>query len=416
MKPFWRRSAPPAPAASAVPAPPGIEIMELTPMKARASKRPGPRLNLLLPTLEPMHLFGGIATALTFFKALAGADADLRIVLTDQSHAPTLSGADWEGWRCASIDDEDTAGRLVLPYGDRSTRTLPVRRGDLFVATGWWTAYGIQRLRNWQAQTFGAPPLPFVYLIQDFEPGFYAWSSRYLMALSTYQDPGPVIRVFNSHELQNSFADQALAPAPEFVMEPQFNAGLSSRRRKLQTVRKDRTLLLYGRPGTARNAFELACQGLREWVRTDARARQWNLLSVGETHGELALGEGCLLRSMGKLSLDEYASQLARASLGVSLMCSPHPSYPPLELAAFGARVLTNRFGPKDLSLRSPLIESMAAATPEAIGSRLHQMVNLAEADLGKDLPLPSMQGLFAAEDNPFPFMSELRNLCMNTS
>ena len=39
----------------------------------------------------------------------------------------------------------------------------------------------------------------------------------------------------------------------------------------------------------------------------------------------------------------------ATSAIGISLMVSPHPSYPPLEMAHLGMLVLTNGFGAKDL-------------------------------------------------------------------
>ena len=56
----------------------------------------------------------------------------------------------------------------------------------------------------------------------------------------------------------------------------------------------------------------------------------------------------------GKASLDEYADHLNRAAVGVSLMVSPHPSYPPLEMAEAGVLAITNNYGSKDLSRRLP--------------------------------------------------------------
>jgi len=38
---------------------------------------------------------------------------------------------------------------------------------------------------------------------------------------------------------------------------------------------------------------------------------------------------------------------IRRADVGLSLMSTPHPSYPPLDLAACGAIAVTNRFGLK---------------------------------------------------------------------
>jgi hypothetical protein len=48
-------------------------------------------------------------------------------------------------------------------------------------------------------------------------------------------------------------------------------------------------------------------------------------------------------------------------------MYSPHPSHPPIEMAASGVRVVTNRFGPKDLSLLSPAILSAPPTVPALV-------------------------------------------------
>jgi O-antigen biosynthesis protein len=52
-------------------------------------------------------------------------------------------------------------------------------------------------------------------------------------------------------------------------------------------------------------------------------------------------------------------------------MASPHPSYPPLEMATMGLAVITNRFGSKDLSLNHPGIRSIAAPCPRMLAEEL---------------------------------------------
>lgn len=66
------------------------------------------------------------------------------------------------------------------------------------MATGWWTAYTIIPVMHWQQETYRTPLHKLIYFIQDYEPGFYAWSSRYLMADSTYKSDVPTIGIFNS--------------------------------------------------------------------------------------------------------------------------------------------------------------------------------------------------------------------------
>jgi len=74
---------------------------------------------------------------------------------------------------------------------------------------------------------------------------------------------------------------------------------------------------------------------------------------------------GVMLESLGKLPWDEYPAYLCGIDVGLSLMYSPHPSHPPIEMAASGVRVVTNTFGPKDLSVLSPALDSVAPNTPD---------------------------------------------------
>jgi hypothetical protein len=252
------------------------------------------------------HVFGGIATALSFFKALAGNETELRIILTDQAQAPLLQSESWQEWKTLDCMQDDVTGKVILPMGDRWSRTFPIRSHDRFIATGWWTAYTLLRLLDWQASAFVKSKQTFVYLIQDFEPGFYPWSSRYLMALSTYQDPSPVIRVFNTQLLQTYFANYLLPNAQEYAFDPQLNSGLAAARDQLiasgGTLQKEKILLLYGRPGTPRNGFELACQGIQHWASQDSNATDWQIISVGEQHAAIPLANGQHIRSLGKLA------------------------------------------------------------------------------------------------------------------
>lgn len=70
------------------------------------------------------------------------------------------------------------------------------------------------------------------------------------------------------------------------------------------------------------------------------------------------------MESLGKIPWSDYPGFLSKIDLGLSLMYSPHPSHVPLEMAAAGARVVTNRFGPKDLSALSPAILSCDPTAP----------------------------------------------------
>lgn len=55
-------------------------------------------------------------------------------------------------------------------------------------------------------------------------------------------------------------------------------------------------------------------------------------------------------------------------------MVSPHPSYPPLEMAANGIKVLTNTYENKDLSTLHENLESFTLFDPVNLALRLKAM------------------------------------------
>ena len=87
------------------------------------------------------------------------------------------------------------------------------------------------------------------------------------------------------------------------------------------------------------------------------------------------------------MTLDDYAALMHRASVGVSLMCSPHPSYPPLEMAAFGITTITNSFVTKDLSA-IPHITSLDSLSIEGLANAIWQAMQAdPHADDSKPYP-----------------------------
>lgn len=407
-------SQPPAPAVESF-APGQIDIYETTPLRARSSDILKPRLNLLVPALAKEHMFGGITTALHVFLALTGDDHDVRIVLSDQAHYPCIDLDLLADWSIVSADDVDRHGRLIVPFADRGSRTLTVRRHDIFVATAWWTAYVLQRLTGWQANFYQQTRRPLVYLIQDHEPGFYPWSTRYSLAQSTYQFDGPMVGIFNTRLLYDYFLQQGYCFASAYSFEPQLNSVLYRHRQALTQVSKQRQLIVYGRPGVARNAFELVYQAIRQWTELDPQAQYWTILSIGEKHPDISLPNNCRIQSLGKLTLDQYAAILQQSAIGLSLMFSPHPSYPPLEMAEFGIQTITNTFANKNLSHLSQFIHSLDNPTPENIAALIHHFADMYREQATQTVALPS-KSIFAPPGKVYQFVGELRTALQLTT
>lgn len=126
------------------------------------------------------------------------------------------------------------------------------------------------------------------------------------------------------------------------------------------------------------------------------------LSSASGPHDPVDLGDKRKLTSVCKLSLEDYAQMLLRCSAGVSLMASPHPSYPPLEMAHFGLRKVTNGYFCKDLSSFHPNIQSVRSIAEANLAAAL------AEACRRSVNPPEAYANPTYIRTEHYPFMAEL--------
>jgi O-antigen biosynthesis protein len=144
---------------------------------------------------------------------------------------------------------------------------------------------------------------------------------------------------------------------------------------------KERVILFYGRPNSRRNCFYLIRRALEIWSSSYASASAWRVLSVGDRYEPFQLSGGVKLEVLGKLSLQDYADKLHRASVGVSLMASPHPSYPPLEMAHFGALTVCNNFQCKDMESWHENMMPVSQMEPHGVAAALTAACSRFDAD-----------------------------------
>lgn len=384
-------------------------IRDIAPVKMRRSDMPEPRINLLIPSIRKEHSYGGVSTALKFFEELSHFYRNARLVLTGAT--PRTKDIDsFAGYRLVSAGDSGNFTKEIVSVADRNN-SLEVGPGDLFVSTIWYTAYIAQRLVFEQSQEFEQPVKPLVYFIQDYEPGFYPLSGEYLLARSTYEYEGPMVAVFNTDLLRQYFHAHNYGFDREYSFEPQMNKVLRDLRPDVKNanVKKCRQILVYGRPSTPRNAFGLVVEALRIWRDNFPQSSAWRVLSVGEHHRDVAFGKGMKVQALGKLSLEAYARALSESSVGLSFMVSPHPSYPPLEMAHYGMWVLTNSYANKNLSSWHDNIVSLDNCSPERVSHSLAELCRRVESD-----PTSGLRGLshiqsYLADNPPFPFVEEIR-------
>lgn len=350
-------------------------IAEINPYTFSKSTHAGKRINILVPSINTEHVFGGISTALKFFEKFAKMSGfDRRMILVDADPSREAVNKYQSDYKFVKASEDSDADAQILPYSTRQG-SIPVSENDYFMFTGWWTAHCAQEAYEKFQKQGGFAPNKFIYFIQDFEPGFYAWSTRYLLADATYKSRYEQIAVFNSRLLRDYFKNNGYAFAEEYYFEPVLNDRLKEILvNNEKPMQKKRQILIYGRPGTERNAFNLIVAALKAWVSVQENVQEWTILSAGEQHPAVDLGKNMKLTSVGKLTIDEYAKTLEESYAGISLMASPHPSYPPLEMAAYEVKVITNTFANKDLTDFGSNIVSVGRTAPDEIAARLKEI------------------------------------------
>ncbi|WP_108860593.1 rhamnan synthesis F family protein [Ruegeria sp. Alg231-54] len=358
-------------------------VPEVYPVASVPEQTDRPRLNVLIPSLKPEHTFGGISTALKvamrIYRELG--DADIRFVVTstdiDKASLETAAGlVDCPVLRVRASDI--VSGATVISTSSDRYDAIRLRKNDYYFSTAWWTADLAFRLMADQRRMFGKCS-PLVYLIQDYEPGFYQWGDTFAGAEATYGRGEETIAIINSEELAN-FMTEKYRFSSVSRLPFEINQAIASR---LTPIPKSKTIFAYGRPNTPRNCFAALVEGLRIWQARDPGANcAWRIVFAGEPFPPQMIDELENASCVGKLSLEDYAALLSETGVGLSLMMSPHPSYPPLELAIAGARVITNDYDHKTMSERNSNIISLPSIAPDRIADALDHAT--ASAPIGK--------------------------------
>lgn len=344
-------------------------------IRLKASLAATPRLNVLLPALAMRCMSGGPNTALNITYRMAARGVPVRYIATgvpaDEDTAPF-----WQHLQNLSGIPRRLPNVELINGHDRG---VPFHLGenDVFFATAWWTA---------QMAKFALPLMKhkrFMYLIQDFEPGIREWSTTYALAMETYGlDFHPII---NHRFLRDYLSDQKIGRFgdPRFVEQATIIHPAVDRENfyfEPPAAGRTRRLLVYARPTLApRNMFELCVAALQMAARRGVfDGEPWEFLGMGEEFAPLSLhGPHALIPTPWK-DFNGYARQMRQSDVLLSLMLSPHPSYPPLEMAACGGLVVTNTFATKSAAQLAgisanilgvePTTEAIAEALREAVG------------------------------------------------
>ncbi|TDN67202.1 glycosyltransferase [Paraburkholderia sp. BL10I2N1] len=326
-----------------------------------------PTLHILLPSLQARHATGGPNTAyilglqlahegipVGFISTDAPLDDDLNVI---KSHVRGLTGL------CP--DDLD----IEFRDGSDRTQSLAIGFNDVLMATAWWTAQAAQPVTSMLRRK------RIYYLVQDYETLFYGASENFADAEATYDfDHLPVINTsfLRDHLVSRSIGRYANSDfaSRAIVFEPAIDQSRFHPQDRVAGA--PRRVLFYARPTVAkRNLFGLGVAVLRAAVEKGLFGNDgWEFVGMGEQFEPIPLGRGYTLAPAPWLGFDAYAEQVRSADIMLSLMLSPHPSYPPLEMAACGGVAVTTVFGSKTATRLAELSSNVIGADPK-IGDML---------------------------------------------
>jgi glycosyltransferase involved in cell wall biosynthesis len=361
------------------PAAPGPrEVIEkITPLELAVRDDSPPRVNILIPTIDLEHLFGGYIAKFNLARRLAERGARVRIVTVDRvGPLPRSWRRDVEAYSgLAGLFD-----RVEIEFG-RESQGIEVSRDDRFVATTWWSAH----IAADAVRFLGGGR--FVYLIQEYEPFTFPMGTFAALATESYGFPHHA--VFSTEFLRDYFRRHGIGVYAEGTeagdaasvafqnaitpIEPPTIEELAGRR--------SRRLLFYARPEphAARNMFDLGLLALGRAIEVGGLPRDWELHGIGTlaSAGRIDLGFGAGLKLLRRSPQEDYAALLRSYDVGLALMYTPHPSLVPIEMASAGMLTVTNSFENKtpealaeisgNLVAGEPTIDGIAAGLREAV-------------------------------------------------
>jgi len=340
----------------------------LEPLRTFLIPGTAPRLTVLTDSINARSLYGGVGTALILSALLAERiGGSLRLITRIESadasnfrHVLAINGIEWNG----SVE--------FLYPGEKDERAVSVSDSDLFLTTSWW---GTRSLLG------AVDPKRIIYLLQEDERMFYPFGDDHLRCEETLSYPD--IRFVVNSQLLFEHLTTGPAGLPNIrqngvFFEPAFPESHYYPEAVNRSPGSKRNFFFYARPRNERNLYWRGLEAIGAAIEDGVLCpEEWNLYFVGRSIREVTLPRNVNPAVLQDLSWQEYAALVRRIDLGLCLMDTPHPSYPPLDLAASGAVVVTNTHGIKTSLTRysdniltvSPKIDSLKDAI--GAGARL---------------------------------------------
>ena len=348
-------------------------LEKVEPLRIAVSDSAPKRINILIPTIDLKHFFGGYIAKFNLALALARRGHRVRIITVDPvgvlapSWKEQLQGYEGLGGVCDQVE---------ITFG-REAQSIEVSNEDSFIATTWWTAH----IANQALSVLGREG--FLYLIQEYEPFTFPMGSYAASANQSYEFAHKALfssellrSYFRLHEIGVFAAGPAEGDRHSLAFENAITAVCPPTAAALAD-RQSRRLLMYARPEphAARNMFEMAVLGLRGALDSGCFGEGWELHGIGSVGSSqsIDLGGGQHLKLLPRSQQSEYSLLLPEHDVGLALMYTPHPSLVPIEMASAGMLTVTNSFENKTAEALALISPNLLAAKPtvESIAATL---------------------------------------------
>jgi len=295
------------------------------------------RITMVTDSINAGSLFGGVATSIIWSALLAKRlGAQLRIVTrTDAANVQNVAAI-------LSAANVVFNGTIVFSYISLDSKEA-VSLGDdeIFITTSWWSTCWVLPI---------VPPHRIHYLLQEDERMFYAYSDDRLRCAEVLSN-SDIKFIINTKLLFDHFVT-GLESLPNIErngiwFEPAFpvpselianNKGASRRRQ----------FLFYARPNNLRNLYWRGLEAIATAIEENVLdPEMWDFHFVGKDLEPIELPRGVMPTIAQNLPWQQYNTLINTIDVGLCLMDTPHPSYPPLDLATAGGIAVTNRHGSK---------------------------------------------------------------------
>ncbi|MDR0931759.1 MAG: hypothetical protein LBM70_01895 [Victivallales bacterium] len=297
------------------------------------------RLNLVTDDIGK-YLLGGVGTALLLASAYAIKNKMTLRIITRTVPADAVNY-----YSFMKMMKEETPKKVIFysdydrdRYGE-STLKLEVFENDEFFATSWWSAVAVQNMKLNRK---------IYYLIQEAETFFYPYGEDHLYCSRLLNKSKNLCFIVNSHWLWDYFKKSFpnvtthgvyFEPAfPPFLYHPSMEQNKTKHR-----------LFFYSRPTRPRNLYYFGLEVLDMALkRRIIDPSKWEIVFAGDDNaGGVEFSDGTNVTYLGQMNWQDYAKFLGTVDVTLSLMYTPHPSYPPLDTLSSGGVCVTNRFDNK---------------------------------------------------------------------